>query len=405
MNLKQLLIQLSKPAGVISLKYLLNNPPYYIQHHKAILLKLPLNASKAKGYFIILMKQIGWYLFFGWKDLIRVLKVKSNPIYQRANLSPLKEFSDLILLTFGYSVPPINYYIFKLYHYPRRQWLMFYFSHEVPKWHYVLSENISEKSKKFLSSKSYFAKQLEKNQIPAIPTIKFVKQNTVLTDKDLFQNRSIFLKPDDFHGGVGCLKLIYQNKTQKYNLVTDDRTYDSHNAILKIVNLYIKKFNYLFQPILENGENGIWKNKIDDLATIRVISSINSGKIEIIDAILQIPRKNYFDQIRIDIETGKLGTPIEVNNTLYTIGEDSTNIYKNKEITPSKWKETIKMIKNAHQLCKDVCTVGWDIGLSQNQWVIIEGNIGYGITIHQLNLNKVESPIWKIIKKKYSNVE
>ena len=70
---------------------------------------------------------------------------------------------------------------------------------------------------------------------------------------------------------------------------------------------------------------------------------------------------------------------------------------KNGKLNLKEWEIVKDNLRKAHGSCKDIKTVGWDIGLTNKTWPIIEGNFGFGITIHQSNLKGAKNPISDMI--------
>jgi len=42
-------------------------------------------------------------------------------------------------------------------------------------------------------------------------------------------------------------------------------------------------------------------------------------------------------------------------------------------------------VDSAHQQCSDFRTIGWDVAISPDGVVLVEGNAGWGTRIHQMD--------------------
>ncbi len=156
-------------------------------------------------------------------------------------------------------------------------------------------------------------------------------------------------------------------------------------------------YNHLVQNKLELLEEPVIQceemNKLNpsSVNTVRMVSVMNrSGEVTILATFSRIGNGKCVDNFnsggmtaKIDVETGK-------------IIEDAVNkegkIFETHPITGTKikgfqipyWNEAKEMVKKAAKLSEHVRYVGWDVGMSKNGPVLIEGNQFPGHDIYQV---------------------
>lgn len=123
--------------------------------------------------------------------------------------------------------------------------------------------------------------------------------------------------------------------------------------------------------------------------TIRLITIARNGITHNIVAYLRIGNGGHVDNFnsggmitRIDLETGKI---------IFEAVDEAGHIYKKHPLTLTNiigfqiplWKECLEMVKKAGQIVPEIGYVGWDIAVTPEGPVIIEGNEFPG-SLHQL---------------------
>jgi len=58
------------------------------------------------------------------------------------------------------------------------------------------------------------------------------------------------------------------------------------------------------------------------------------------------------------------------------------------------WSQLCKYIFKAHDVCPNIRTIGWDIAITDEGPVLIEGNLGWGT--HSLTMNPLGTPLQDI---------
>lgn len=224
---------------------------------------------------------------------------------------------------------------------------------------------------------------------------KYVKRNCYSKDNTIEEitnfiknNKEIMKKPISGLGGANVEKL---------------KTKD-----IKDINKFyqqMKEENFLIEEVIKQHKDWAKLNP-SSINTIRVVTKCVNGKSDILFAVARIGSANSvvdnFHQggvgVNIDIKQGILkGKAIDKKNNEsdYT---PSTNI-KVDGYTIPYWKEIIKITKSAAKVNPNVNIVGWDVAITPEGPVIIEGNRGPGMDLIQVLLNRGVKPDLEKVKK------
>jgi len=409
MKFKSVISRLRTPPGVISWHYFKSKNHPAIHFHKEIFFFIPKGKNKVIYLFFLTLRVLAWWIYFGWRELYFVWRNRFRWKTVNSTVSGKRQLLDLLYLTFCNAIPPYYYYLFSLYKFPRINWYEFIYDHEVPHWQYLFSGNIHEADYQFINSKKEFTEKCSQHNIPVIPTTDFLKKKTLIRKENLFVEDSFFYKPNSSSGGVGCFSLVYdKNKnTHTYIGETDNCIIQKEEIILKKVNELFGKYNYLRQPLLENNLEMAYLSQTNKLTTLRVITTASSNKIQLISAILEIPdsvNKGKYLMIKVNIQNGAIDNQFLFDHLvdINIQNEKLLKILANKRIP--KWELVVRTVENAHKICQSIYSIGWDLGFTEKGILLIEGNIGWGTSIHQLNAelqkNKILHSLVKIIYKK-----
>lgn len=145
-----------------------------------------------------------------------------------------------------------------------------------------------------------------------------------------------------------------------------------------------KKIN-LLEKCIENIEDVKKFNELS-LNTMRILTVHSDKSFNILLAAQRIgAHGNYVDNIscggssaRIDVETGRVIPPFYTNafqkiDTTQLGWKNEWNNCKEGFVIPY-WTETVEMLKKAAQVIPEIHIVGWDVAITPNGPVLIEGN-------------------------------
>lgn len=379
------------PHAILSWRYFIPNQSMMVNRHKRVLFNAWTKLPRSVWWLIALYSYSVWYLFNSWRQIARVWKNRSLELYHHNGISRVKQLMHLTVLAIGHTIPPHFYYLYRLYDYKENQWLDFIYTHELPHWHQMMSPNISMRSQHLMSDKVDFAHAMTAVGLPLITTLYARSKGEKITEQQLFNQKSMFLKP--IHGSQkkGALALIYRAQSDCYDLTGDGAEHlgnvDSNNHRSGIVNFIQQKINqeaYLFQPLLKNDTELSTIFSCKELITVRLITALNNeNTLQAISAVLEIPNDGRYNQVHnlaIEITAGRLIKPSDDFDTellaKYRLGS---------ELKIPNWQHVVDISINAHKSFLDIYAIGWDLTITAAGIKLIEGNINWGLVAHQVN--------------------
>ncbi len=376
----------SEPRGLLSWRYLVPRKNSTLLLHRQAFFS---GFSQRPAIFWSLMvfhSYVLWYLFYSWQQCCRNWRRYSAKLTSQKHVPQYKQLKDLLILALFYSTPPRFYYLFRLYQYPRCKWLNFVYAHELPSWHHMMSPSISPQSRRLMSDKTVFAETMSKLNLPVVSSINRVKRGDTATDAILFQGQSLFLKPVDGSRKQGCYTLLHDKQHNRYELHGKYDHFGGLDDIKATLNKQFEEKDYLIQPLLKNTH---WLDShcpCLELITIRLVTALNKNGPQCLCAVMEIPVSHHrVSLVSIDIDTGRL-QPIDLS--FVSLSSDNKNgghIAKrlaDKDLPD--WHSLKQIAEIAHSSFSDIATIGWDFALTDEGIRLLEGNINWDVTPHQL---------------------
>lgn len=387
--LKNLWYRIQQPAGITTWRYLTQRSNPVVRQHWKALWYPTVKQSKIFSWGLVIVQQLAWWIFFGWRAFFQVWSRLDKWQHLEGLPSKRQQLINMWSAIFLYSIPPSCYYVYQLYRYPKYEWLAFIYAHEVPKWQQSLSGKVRKEHQRYISSKGYFAEKSLANHIPAIPTLQFVQKGKELQAKDIFQQRSLFFKPDQANQSKGCFSLSYQKGSNNYFLIQEKFKNGIEEAaeILQALNTHFQQQHYLIQPLLENHQEMTELCGTERLTTLRIITATDKEEIRLVSAILEVPKKNkrrYYPLVSIDTESGSIINELLGQHLQKKHLEETEWLQQVQSKSIPNWQGIQQVVKKAHLLCKDYKTIGWDVSVTPVGVKLLEGNAGWGIRAHQM---------------------
>ena len=226
---------------------------------------------------------------------------------------------------------------------------------------------------------------------------KYIGRDFYTPDMDNFKlkllcknNEILFVKPVSGNGGKG----IYVIKTDDINNIDD------------FINNLIKNHMYVETPIKQCKY--LDEVNSSSVNTIRAITFRNNNEVEILFTALRIGNGESVDNLssggmvlKVDEKTGKC------NNIAY---DRMGNIYEQHPVSEKQfnnliipnWCNVKKLIKKLALEADYTPVIGWDVALTDNGPVVIEGNRdpGFGIIQYSCNCGRKD-----IIEYVYKNIK
>lgn len=213
---------------------------------------------------------------------------------------------------------------------------------------------------------------------------EFIKRDWILLNGKNFdefedfleKNKTAIVKPVDGEGGKGVEKI------EDINL--------NENRIL-YEKLVKNKQNIVEQCIIQHKElNELYSGSVNSL---RMFTFYKEGKTYFLQAILKIGNGGVVD----NFSSGGMYAYIDENGYVYTEAIDrEDNIFAEHPISKHKivgfkvpmFEEAVELVKEAAKVVPEVRYVGWDVAISENGPMIIEGNCFPGVFQAKPSLTK-----------------
>lgn len=269
---------------------------------------------------------------------------------------------DMIKCGFKYQAGYYDYQEFEFYNLNKEQ-----------RKTYLTRGKNNEIVKKF-NARSSFHKFEDKAEFNSIFN-KYLKRNwMVLTnenfsqfEKFLKENKAIIVKPINDEGGHGIEKFVYSDA-------------------LNCKELYEKLINngqLLIEECIKQHEdmNVLYDKSVN---TMRMFTFYKNGESYFLQAVLKIGNGGVVD----NFSSGGMYTYVSDLGDVYVEAIDrNDNIYSTHPVSNHKivgfkvpmFKEAVELVKECAKVIPEVAYVGWDVAISEDGPVIVEGNCFPGV--------------------------
>ncbi len=327
------------------------------------------------GLFLAPIIVIGMMIWFTARN--------GRTIRNSANRSIMAQLGDQIWLYVKAGVLPPWYYIYELHRHPvKREARSFIQRCEcksgVPGLLKAMKPPASE-----LTDKAVFARWCESHAIPTVPVLAVVRKDGVDGLRSLTALAiDLFVKPIDGKGGRGAERWDYLGHGRHRR--SDGRDIDTIGMLISIA-ASARGGRRLIQPRLRNHPQLEPLNN-DALATVRAITCLDeSGTPELLGAVLRmaIGDNHVVDNLHaggiaasVDLETGRLGlaSNLGMDCSLGWLDRHPTSGARIAGLKLPFWKEFRAFTEGAHRAFADRILIGWDVAITPNGLVLVEGN-------------------------------
>lgn len=215
-----------------------------------------------------------------------------------------------------------------------------------------------------------FENKIEFNKIFS----KYLKRDWLYLDNNIDEfviffsaHGSIIVKPTDSTGGKGVEKFTYTN---------DDEAKALYNTLVEHKQLLVE------ECIKQHHEMSTLYDK--SVNTLRMFTFYKDGQAYFLQAVLKIGNGGVVD----NFSSGGMYTYVDDTGTVFVEAIDQAdNIYykhpiSNTQIVSFKvpmFNEAVNLVKECAKVIPEVSYVGWDIAISENGPVLVEGNCFPGV--------------------------
>ena len=379
--IRKTLDRLSLPPGVIPWRRVLDRRHPEFRHHWYALLAVPVDKSLALFRSLYLAQYLSWYLWNAWIHSYRGFRYLKRRRQDNANPAKWRHVIDLTILLWLYTIPLPWIVKYRLLDEPD-SWLSHIYPHEIPKWQYALSGKISKHEQRFLGDKRYFAEACSEGEIPCITTLRYILRDSDGTklQEILSQGQNIFFKPSNASRSQGCyiLDMIATGYTLKE--LGRETTITGMSKIRQELQQANETYDFVVQPYLRNIN--VWRDisASTELITLRVITERYNNKCTILAAVIEIPIEDggrFYDIIPIEPLSGRVHDGLFGHKYREPNNRQQALLAKLAEVRIPYWDDLISTVHRAHAFCPNVRTVGWDLAITDDGPILIEGNFGW----------------------------
>jgi hypothetical protein len=321
------------------------------------------------------------------------VRLNGDAVTRVTGKSSARQFLEQWKLAVSLRISPRYYYIYGFYR-PRQlmraaEYLMRYETKEIA-YRCLYPTKADRGLPAPLKDKAKFARRCREHHLRHVPTL-FVFKDGIPFDAEL-PAFDLFLKPVTAKGGDGA---------ERWRLVAPGR-YDNGRARELTTNELLMHFRdlsrfvepYIVQPVLHDHRM-LADITPGALCTARMLTCRNeNGGYELTDAAFRMPvdARSEVDNFHaggiasaVDLRTGTLGPA----TALRTMG--GTVWHERHPVTGAiiagrrlpMWQDAVSLVERAHAAFADYTLVGWDVAFLDDGPILIEGNRGPDIDIHQ----------------------
>lgn len=272
-------------------------------------------------------------------------------------------------------------------------------------------KNINPKKyKRLLDDKILFDERVRKHYPEALADVyfEFSGKNIIPTQNALLggfkdtqsaleslNNGKYFIKQLDGLGGRNAILLTKENSKMTFHHVSKGDI--TINDFWEITG----KKNFIIQKHIENHSDikGLTPTA---LSTVRIVTTRFNEKVNILssDLCLGCSKDSIVDNynnegaiVHVDEKTGKL-SKYAFRKNAKAMDKHPVSGIKFENYQLPFWKESIELVKKLHKIFPEFTSVGWDIAITENGPIIMEGNYNWGYSIPQTTMGGLKEK-WK----------
>lgn len=261
---------------------------------------------------------------------------------------------------------------------PRSDWWEYVPNQLLPHWHLVLQKKYGDRASKIISNKRVFAEVMGNAGLAVVATHVL----TGIEDFDL--NGDWFFKPEVSSQAKGCL-ILESTGDDTVRL----RSKDGELELTKTdaIQAYLKRSAcakpYLVQPRLFSHAELTKFYDNNDLAVVRIVTLRSTQGFTVWRANIELPMKNkvFIKPYAINVDTGRVS------------GLDNLML--------PHWRALMDLVIKAHTEVAELNTVGWDVAITDDGPVLLEGNLNWGTVTLQDDERggMVDSPYLNMVRE------
>lgn len=344
----------------------------------------------------VALYSVAWPVMFAhlsWKHTGKL----GDKVCDVSGKGKLRQVWEQLVVAFRHSISPKKYYVFELFRPERYPHAGAYIARYEFKGglHNLIESRIEDSSRRILNDKAAFFRHCEAAGVYTIPTFMQVHVDGRVERLAEFQGElpavDIFFKPLKGRGGRGCERWLRQ---EDGGFADQHGTRKSTEELLAHIRTQARIEPVIVQQALF-GHASLRDLSINVLTTCRIMSVKNeTGGHEVTHAVFKSSTRSdsVVDNFhkggivsRVDIATGKLGPASDAGTKQPCVWFDkhpTTGAMITGRQLPF-WQETKDLLCRGHAAFPDRVTIGWDVAITDQGPVIVEGNVQSGCDMIQ----------------------
>lgn len=329
--------------------------------------------------------RLRWYILdVGWGSW-RQLRQNGSIVRRQTGLSFPRQLWQMLSLAIRQPTSPKSYYRNEMYRPEVRARANEYlYRYELKGVLYRLTipkgADISTVSP--LTDKHDFATQARDNDLPVASSLAVISEGKVVEAADELPPIDLFVKPKNAQGGKGAQLWRYVEEFDSYFREKNQKTV-ARSKFLDYLCGKAKR-SIIVQPKL-SVHHDLAEVALDALPTIRLITFTNEdGEPEIVAAAMRMPRHQH--AIVDNSHAGGIAAAINLEEG--TLGQwtsfafDETHGHDTHPVTGAAiagrkipdWHDVVNLTHRAHRAFAPRALVGWDICITDQGPILVEGN-------------------------------
>lgn len=310
-------------------------------------------------------------------------------VKKRYRLSLWLQWKQIVYLANVYNLPPKLYYDFRLWKDSNLKKAGQYIGWQE---HAMIFDWLNRKlDTKTLDNKNSFFEFYHSTDIPTPPIIVRFDGSEMeqwYCDSSSFPKVDLFIKPTNLYCGEGVERWEYVEVCHKWKRVD---TFLTHSEFVSYCRQLANKYQLIVQPRLRNHPS-FEQFSNGALCTLRVIFyHLPKTKPALFQSCFRMPvgmgEADNFNAGGIAAgvsERGKLGVAVgkDVRAGLFTHHPDTRARIEGVDLP--YWQQVVDLALLAHERLGAPCFVGWDIALTIDGPIVLEGNEKFGVDLAQM---------------------
>lgn len=390
-RLWRLIIYRRLPHGLISWRYFVPSQDARVRLHRTLWLQ----SRRGRPWVFWLMLEVWlwlrWLGYYAWKSTWIAVRYYGPSIRLSEGISLPRQAWQALSLALGWCIPASKMYCFFLYKNPQST-LDYVFDQEVFGYHRWSSRSLGfgKDSLALLQDKWKQTETLSLLGVPMAPILAMVRKcDGERLSLWLQKDTHLFCKMCSGNQGIGAFS-AWNKRGEIGGQMLDGRELHGMVEVESAWCDLLAKDDAIVQPYLENHPALAALSDGDDAATVRFISQWNKGQPTFLGGMVVLPAgrdEKTGRRIRVILPLDELGNILHFPESKLLPLEMEMYDRIHGRLTGSNiiphWKELAVGSFLSHHQFSDICAIAWDWVVTPGGPLLLEGNSGWGLEIHQ----------------------